>query len=111
MPIIHWSLKTVRYDIFTFIVVIAITQYACVASSPQRLAGKRIQEKDYQGAIEVYQTVVDAKSGTLEARKAQLSIAQLYTEETAQPQQGSRFIKTLSPKHLTTKKLPKHTGV
>ncbi len=81
-------MKTVRYDIFTFIVAIAMTQYACVASSPQRLAGKRIQEKDYQGAIEVYQTVVDAKPGTLEARQAQLSIAQLYIEEMNQLQQG-----------------------
>ena len=88
-------MKTVRYDIFTFIIAIAMTQYACVASSPERLAGKRIQEKDYQGAIEVYQTVVDSKPGTLEARQAQLSIARLYIEETAQPQQGLQIYQDL----------------
>ena len=81
-------MKTVRHDIFILIVAIAITQYACVASSPQKLAGKRIQEKDYQGAIEAYQTIVDSKPETPEARQAQLSIAQLYIKETYQLQQG-----------------------
>ena len=72
-----------------------MTQYACVASSPQRLAGKRIQAKDYQGAIEVYQTVVDAKPDTPEARQAQLSIGQLYIKETGQPQQGVQIYQDL----------------
>ncbi len=95
MPIIHWSLKTVRYDIFTFIIVIVMTQYACVVSSPHKLAGKRIQEKDYQGAIEAYQTIVNSKPETPAARQAQLSIAQLYIEETDQPQQGVQIYQDL----------------
>ena len=81
-------MKTTRYDIVTLIIVITIVQYACVASSPQRLAGKRLQEKDYQGAIEVYQTVTDSNPETPEARQAQLSIAKLYIEKMDQPQQG-----------------------
>ena len=88
-------MKTIRYDIVTLIIVITMTQYACVASSPQKLAGKRIQEKDYQGAIDVYQTVVDSKPETLEARQAQLSIAKLYIEKMDQPHQGVQIYQDL----------------
>ena len=88
-------MKTIRYDIVTLIIVIAMTQYACVVSSPQRLAGKRVQEKDYQGAIEVYQTVIDSKPGTPEAHQAQLSIAKLYIEKMDQPQQGVQIYQDL----------------
>lgn len=88
-------MKTVRYDIFTLITVIAMTQYACVASSPQKLAGQRTQEKDYQGAIEVYQTVVDSNPGTPAARQAQLSIAKLYAEKMNRPQQGVQIYQEL----------------
>ena len=88
-------MKAVRYDIFSLIAVIVMTQYACVASSPQRLAGQRLQEKDYRGAIEVYQTVVDSKPETPEARQAQLSIAKLYIEKMNQPQQGVQIYQDL----------------
>ena len=88
-------MKTIRYDIVTLIIVIAMVQYACVASSPQRLAGQRLQEKDYQGAIEVYQTVIDSKPETPEARQAQLSIAKLYIEKMDQPQQGVQIYQDL----------------
>ena len=81
-------MKAVRYDIFTLIVAIAMTQYACIASSPQKLAGQHIQEKDYRGAVKVYQTVVDSNPGTPAARQAQLSIAKLYIDKMNQPQQG-----------------------
>ena len=88
-------MKTTRYDIVILIIVITIVQYACVASSPERLAGKRLQEKDYQGAIEVYQTVADSNPGTPEARQAQLSIANLYIEKMDQPQQGIQIYQDL----------------
>ena len=88
-------MRTVRYDIFVLIAVIAMTQYACVASSPQKLAAKRLQEKDYQGAIEVYQTIVDSKPETPESHQAQLSIAELYVEKMDQPQQGVQIYQDL----------------
>ena len=88
-------MKTIRCDIVTLIIVITIVQYACVASSPQRLAGKRIQEKDYQGAIDVYQTVIDSNPETPEARQAQLSIAKIYIEKIDQPQQGIQIYQDL----------------
>ena len=88
-------MKTIRCDIVTLIIVITMTQYACVVSSPQKLAGKRIQEKDYQGAIEVYQTIVNSKPETPEARQTQLSIAKLYIEEMNQLQQGVQIYQDL----------------
>ncbi|MYE89498.1 tetratricopeptide repeat protein [Candidatus Poribacteria bacterium] len=88
-------MKTIRYDIVTLIIVIAMIQYACVASSPQRLAGKRLQEKDYQGAIDVYQTVVDSKPETPDARQAQLGIAKIYIENLDQPEQGIQIYQDL----------------
>ena len=88
-------MKTTRYNIVTLIIVITMTQYACIASSPQRLAGKRVQEKDYRGAIEVYQTVIDSKPETPEARQAQLSIAKLYIEKMDQLQLGVQIYQDL----------------
>ena len=88
-------MKAVRFNIFTLIAVMAIAQYACVSSSTQKLAGKHLQEKDYQGAVEAYQTVVDSKPGTPEARLAQLSIANLYMEKMNQPQQGIQIYQDL----------------
>ena len=88
-------MRAARYDIFTLIAVVTMIQCACVASSPQKLAGKNIQEKDYQGAIEVYQTVVDSNPGTPAARQAQLSIAKLYIEKMNQSQQGIQIYKDL----------------
>ena len=72
-----------------------MTQYACVASSPQRLAEKHLQEKNYRSAVEIYQTVVNSKPETPEARQAQLSIAKLYIEKMNQPQQGIQIYQDL----------------
>ena len=88
-------MKVVRHNIFALIALIAVTQYACVASTPQKLAEKRLQEKDYQGAIEVYQTVVDSNPETPTAREAQLSIAGLYVEKMNQPDKGIQIYQDL----------------
>ena len=88
-------MKTVRYNICTLLAALLMTQYACIASNPQRLAEKRIQAKDYQGAIEAYQMVVNANPGTPAARQAQLSIAKIYTERINQPQQGVQIYQKL----------------
>ncbi len=88
-------MKAVRYDLFILVAAIVMTQYACVASSPQKLAGKHLEEKDYHGAIEVYQTIVDSNPETPEARQAQLSIAKLYIEKMDQPQEGIRIYQGL----------------
>ena len=88
-------MKTIRHTIFTLIAVIAMTSHGCVPSNTQKLVGKRIQEKDYRGALEVYQTVVDSKPETPESRQAQLAIAKLYIEKMNQPQQGVQIYQDL----------------
>ena len=88
-------MKTIRHTIFILIAVIAVTQYACVGSNTQKLAEKRLQDKDYHGAVKVYQTVVDSKPETPESRQAQLAIAKLYIEKMNQPQQGVQIYQDL----------------
>ncbi len=44
-------MQTVRHNTFILIAVIAVSQYTCVASSPQKMAEKCLQDKDYQGAM------------------------------------------------------------
>ncbi len=88
-------MNTIRHNIFTLIAVIAMTQYACVASNTQKLVGKHLRDKDYQGAIEVYQTVANSNPETPEARQAQLSIAKLYIEKMDQPQLGVQIYQNL----------------
>ena len=88
-------MKTIRCDIVFLIIAAMMTQYACVASSPQKIAGQRVQEKDYQGAADVYQTIIDSNPGTPAARQAQLSIAKLYVEKMNRPQQGIQIYQEL----------------
>ena len=82
----------------TFVVITAITtlfQYACISTSTQRQAEKLTHEKDYQGAIDAYQTVINTKTGTPEAYRAQLGIARLYIDKMNQPQLGVKAYQDL----------------
>lgn len=82
----------IRCSIFFLVVaVLVITQYACVSKSMDEQVGQLIQEKDYQGAVDAYQSVIDSKPGTSEARQAQLGIAKLYIEKMDQPQLGIKI--------------------
>lgn len=73
-----------------------ISSVLCVAllagclggSSAIRNAEKLVEAKDYRGAIEAYQSIVDTKPGTLEARQAQLGIGKLSIERMNQPAIG-----------------------
>ena len=53
------------------------------------------KKRTIKGAIDVYQTVVDSKPETPEARQAQLSIAKLYIEKMDQPQLGVQIYQDL----------------
>ena len=86
----------IRSSIFFLgVAVLVITQYACVSKSMDEQVGQLIQEKDYQGAIDAYQSVIDSKPGTSEARQAQLGIAKLYIEKMDQPQLGIKVYQDL----------------
>ncbi len=86
----------IRFSIFFLVVVVlVITQYACVSKSMDEQVGQLIQEKDYQGAVDAYQSVIDSKPGTSESRQAQLGIAKLYIEKMDQPQLGIKVYQDL----------------
>ena len=86
----------IRFSIFFLVVaMLVITQYACVSKSMDEQVGQLIQEKDYQGAVDAYQSVIDSKPGTSEARQAQLGIAKLYIEKMDQPQLGIKIYQDL----------------
>lgn len=53
-----------------------------------RNAEKLEEAKDYRGAIAAYQSIVDTKPGTPEARQAQLAIGKLSIERMNQPAVG-----------------------
>lgn len=81
-----------------FVVIIVITtlpQYACLSTSTQRHAEKLAHEQDYQGAIDAYQAVINSKTGTPEAYRAQLGIARLYIDQMNQPQLGIKAYQDL----------------
>ncbi len=87
---------TIRFSIFFLLVAaVVITQYGCVSKSMDEQAHQLIQEKDYQGAVDAYQSVIDSKPGTSEARQAQLGIAKLYIDKMDQPQLGVKIYQDL----------------
>ena len=79
----------------TTIAIIMLTQYACLSTSTQRQAEKLAHEKNYQGAIDAYQAVINSKTGTPEAYRAQLGIARLYIDKMNQPQLGVKTYQDL----------------
>ena len=86
----------IRFSIFFLVIaVLVITQYACVSKSMDEQVGQLIQEKDYQGAVDAYQSVIDSKPGTSESRQAQLGIAKLYIEKMDQLQLGIKVYQDL----------------
>ena len=61
----------------------------CIGGSGAiRNAEKLVEAKDYRGAIEAYQSIVDTKPGTPAARQAQLAIGKLSIERMNQPAVG-----------------------
>ena len=87
---------TIRFGIF-FLSIIAVTliQYACISKGMDEQINQLIQEKDYRGAVEAYQSVIDSKPGTPQARQAQLGVAKLYIEKMNQPEQGTQVYRDL----------------
>lgn len=85
-----------RLTVLAMMVVITmLTQYACLSTSTQRQAEKLAHENDYQGAINAYQGVINAKPRTPEAYRAQLGIARLYIDKMNQPQLGIKAYQDL----------------
>ena len=84
-----------KFEIVALVLVIGITQYACLSTSASKLAEQRVQERDYRGAIDIYQAVINGNPGTSEARKAQLAIGELHIDRMDQPEMGVRIYQSL----------------
>ena len=85
-----------RMTVLAMIAIAAVlTQYACIATSTQRQAEKLAHEKNYQGAIDAYEAVINSKAGTPEAYRAQLGLARLYIDKMDQPQLGVKAYQDL----------------
>ena len=82
------AVKGMQYGSRVAIVLVAVIQISCVTGSALRTAEKLAEQKDYPGAIEAYQSVVDTKPGTPEAFQAQLAIGKIFTDQMDQPAEG-----------------------
>ncbi len=81
-------MKFINYCLLITFILGTVVQIGCLSGGAMSAADKLVEAKDYRGAIEVYQSVVDSKPGTTDARKAQLAIGKLYIEKMNQPSQG-----------------------
>ena len=75
--------------------LVIVSHAACISGGVSNKIDKLIEAKDYHGAIEVYQTVVDTKPGTSEALNAQLEMAKLYIKRLNKPDRGAELYKEI----------------
>lgn len=83
-------MKFVNYFLFTVIILITVILFGCLSRGIMDSAEKLVEAKDYSGAIEVYQGIVETKPDTTDARVAQIAIGKLYIEHMNQPENGMK---------------------
>ncbi len=88
-------MKFINYCLLTTFILVTVVQIGCLSGGAMGTADKLVEAKDYRGAIEVYQSVVDTKPGTPDARKAQLAIGKLKIEKMNQPAQGVKAYESI----------------
>lgn len=81
-------IKSRKYYPLIAVILVVGVQIGCVTGNALRTAENLAAEKDYRGALEAYQNVVDTKPGTPEALQSQLAIGELLTEQMNQPAEG-----------------------
>lgn len=83
------GLKSMKYYAFITAILFIAVQTACVTSGGGLGNAEKLAEsKDYYGALEAYQSIVDTKPGTPEALQAQLGIGKLSIGQMNQPAEG-----------------------
>ena len=80
--------KNIKYYGLIAVILVAGGQIGCVPGSGLRAAEKLAAEKDYSSALAAYQSIVDTKPDTPEARQAQVAIGELLIEHMNQPVEG-----------------------
>lgn len=88
-------MKYVNYSLLTALVLLTAVYTGCLSGNALDAGDKLVEMKDYRGALEAYQNVVDTKPGTPDARKAQLAIGALYFKNMKQPTKGVQTYETL----------------
>ena len=82
------AVKGMQYGSLVATVLVAVIQISCVTGGALRNAEKLAEQKDYAGAIQAYQNIVEAQPGTPQALQAQLAIGKLSIDQMNQPAEG-----------------------
>lgn len=83
-----FAFKSAKYCALIAILLVAASQIGCLPGSALSNAEKLAENKDYYGAVEAYQSIVDTQPGTPEAYQAQLAIGKLSIEQMNRPAEG-----------------------
>lgn len=82
------AFKSMKYCALIAILLVAASQIGCLPGSALSKADKLAEDKDYYGAIEAYQNIIDTQPGTPDALEAQLAIGKLSIDQMNQPAEG-----------------------
>ena len=82
------AFKSMKYCTLIAILLIAASQIGCLSRNALSKADKLADDKDYYGAIEAYQNIIDMQPGTPDALEAQLAIGKLSIDRMNQPAEG-----------------------
>ena len=82
------AVKTMKCFVLTAVLLVAASHIGCLSGSALSEAEKLAENKDYYGAIEAYQSIVDTQPGTPEALQAQLAIGTLSIKRMNRPAEG-----------------------
>ena len=82
------AVNSIKCFALTAIILLAASQIGCLSGGALSNAEKLAENKDYYGAIEAYQNIVDTQPGTPEAIQAQFAIGALSIEQMNRPAEG-----------------------
>ena len=82
------AVNSMKCSAFVAIILLAASQIGCLPGGALSNAEKLAENKDYYGAIEAYQNIVDTQPGTPEALQAQLAIGALSIDQMNRPAEG-----------------------
>lgn len=83
-----FAAKSMKCCILIAMLLVAASQIGCLPGSALSKGDKLAADKDYYGAIEAYQSIVDTQPGTPDALQAQLAIGKLSIKQMNQPAEG-----------------------
>ena len=82
------TLKSMKCFALIAVILVTGSQIGCLPGSALSKAEKLAENKDYYGAVEAYQSIVDTQPGTPDALQAQLAIGTLFIEQMNRPAEG-----------------------